>query len=332
MPRKLPAIIAALMVAALAPAPAQAYTAIYAFGDSLSDVGNVFGATGGAIPGAPYANGQFSNGPVWVQDLAQLAGLSLLTPSGPPGHSTGGTDYAWGDATTGYSGTLNSPNVPPTANLQVAQFLSDHGAAPKGGLYTFTLGANDVNNILNGLNTGPSPAVDLAGAAFAEATEITQLAQAGARNFIVALVPDLGLTPQARALGPAAQLAASQAAFAYNSLLEQDLSTLTASLHGSLHFLDTFSWLDKAVADPTSVGLPLGANVTDPCYTGPYTGGGTACSNQNSYIFWDQLHPAAAVDALLAEQAWALAPSPSPGAGFASLGLLLLIGLTRKWV
>jgi phospholipase/lecithinase/hemolysin len=196
MLRKLSAIIAALLAPALMAAPAQAgsFSAIYAFGDSLSDVGNVFGATG--VPGAPYANGQFSNGPVWVQDLAGFAKLPALTPSGLPGHSTGGTDYAWGDATTGYAHTLNLPNEPPTANLQVGQFLSDHGnVAPKGGLYTFTLGANDVNNILNHLNTGSSPAADLAGAAFAEATEITQLANAGAKNFIVALVPDLGLTP-----------------------------------------------------------------------------------------------------------------------------------------
>jgi outer membrane lipase/esterase len=112
--------------------------------------------------------------------------------------------------------------------------------------------------------------------------------------------------------------------------LEQDLATLAASLHGGLHFLDTYSWLDEAVAHPTVVGLPVGANVADACYTGPYTGGGSACGDPNSYIFWDQLHPTAAVHELLAKEALALAPSPTPGAGFASLGLLLLIGVTRK--
>ena len=61
--------------------------ALYAFGDSLSDVGNIFAATGGVGPGAPYANGQFSNGPVWVQDLAGDLGLAPLKPS-----LAGGTD------------------------------------------------------------------------------------------------------------------------------------------------------------------------------------------------------------------------------------------------
>lgn len=48
--------------------------AIYAFGDSLSDVGNIYAYTSvntpPAYPASPYVNGQFSNGNVWVQDLA----------------------------------------------------------------------------------------------------------------------------------------------------------------------------------------------------------------------------------------------------------------------
>ena len=42
--------------------------AIYAFGDSLSDVGNIYAYssvnTPPAFPAAPYVNGQFSNGNV----------------------------------------------------------------------------------------------------------------------------------------------------------------------------------------------------------------------------------------------------------------------------
>ncbi len=333
MLRKLSAILVALSTAALAPAPAQAaFSAIYAFGDSLSDVGNIYAYTSDPAhgfpqqPAPPYANGQFSNGPVWVQDLAKIAGLSALSPS-----SLGGTDYAWGDATTGFSGTLNSPNLPPSGDLQVAQFLSDHGnAAPGSGLYTFTLGANDVNNILHSGVSLPVGVGVAQAAALYEAGEIDALAAKGAETFIVALVPDLGLTPGAIAAGPAAQFAASFLANQYNVALESDLSGLAAQ--GGLHFLDTYSWLDTAVTDPTAVGLPLGTNVTDPCYPGPYTGGvpPAVCQNPGSYIFWDQLHPTAAVHELFAEEAWAFVPSPGPGVGFFSLGLLVFLGLKRK--
>ena len=50
-------------------AHAAQFSAEYVFGDSLSDVGNVYLATGGIEPASPYVDGQFSNGPVWAQDL-----------------------------------------------------------------------------------------------------------------------------------------------------------------------------------------------------------------------------------------------------------------------
>jgi phospholipase/lecithinase/hemolysin len=76
-------IIAAAAILSISAGQAFAgpYSAIYSFGDSLSDVGNGFIATGGAKPASPYVNGQFSNGPVWVQDLATELGLSPLKPS-----------------------------------------------------------------------------------------------------------------------------------------------------------------------------------------------------------------------------------------------------------
>jgi len=46
---------------------------IYVFGDSLSDTGNAFSRTGSPPP--PYFNGRFSNGPVWVEYLADRLGL-----------------------------------------------------------------------------------------------------------------------------------------------------------------------------------------------------------------------------------------------------------------
>jgi phospholipase/lecithinase/hemolysin len=82
------------------------FSAMYVFGDSLSDVGNVYLGSSGSEPASPYVGGQFSNGPVWVQDLAARLGLPALTPS-----LAGGTDYAFGGATTGSTST-NNPVVP----------------------------------------------------------------------------------------------------------------------------------------------------------------------------------------------------------------------------
>ena len=89
--------------------------AIYAFGDSLTDVGNIYAASGGTVPGAPYVNGQFTNGSVWVQDLASGLGLGPLTPS-----LVGGTDYAYGTGETGV--TPFNTSAPGTDLLGAASY------------------------------------------------------------------------------------------------------------------------------------------------------------------------------------------------------------------
>ena len=87
------AAASAVPVAPTVAAPGAPYTALYAFGDSLTDTGNVSLATFGLLPAAPYADRSFSNGPVWAQDLAQSLGLPPLQPS-----LAGGTDFAYGGA------------------------------------------------------------------------------------------------------------------------------------------------------------------------------------------------------------------------------------------
>jgi phospholipase/lecithinase/hemolysin len=141
----------ALVMGGLWPSRGETIGAIYAFGDSLSDVGNIYSKTGGTIPGAPYVNGQFRNGPVWVQDLAAGLGLAPLVPS-----MLGGTDYAYGGAETGPT-AFNTSN--PATDLsgptgQLAQFQAAHPIADPNALYTICIGSNDLNDILEG--TAPS--------------------------------------------------------------------------------------------------------------------------------------------------------------------------------
>ncbi|MBV8232201.1 MAG: hypothetical protein JO329_19640, partial [Planctomycetaceae bacterium] len=72
------------------------FTQLVAFGDSLTDVGNVYHITNGTFPvSPPYDQGRFSDGPVWVEELASRMGLPAPLPS-----SEGGTDFAFGGAET----------------------------------------------------------------------------------------------------------------------------------------------------------------------------------------------------------------------------------------
>src|SRR4051794_146985 len=73
-------------------APAGLFGKVVVFGDSLSDVGNVSAATGGAVPASPpYFHGRFSNGPVYAETLAEYVGAAPLAPAFAV---PGGTDYA----------------------------------------------------------------------------------------------------------------------------------------------------------------------------------------------------------------------------------------------
>lgn len=114
---------AALLGLFTAPLSAAPYSAIYAFGDSLSDAGNAYIATGGATPPAPpYALvngfGVFSNGPVWVQNLAGELGLGPLLPS-----LAGGTDFAFGGAQTESRGQKGMPPGRPLRSFDLCGLL-----------------------------------------------------------------------------------------------------------------------------------------------------------------------------------------------------------------
>lgn len=301
-------------------ATAGSIDAIYSFGDSLSDVGNAFIATGFTIPGPPYVNGQFSNGPIWVQTLAADLGLPPLTPS-----LAGGTDYAVGTAESGT--TLFHTAGPADLPSQLASFETGHSAADPNALYTIWIGSNDLGDIPNTANTAQI------GADFAEIvgnidSSINTLAGLGATNFLVLTVPDVGKTPAALAGGPLAAAAAS----ALSGQLDTALAANLAGFSGlNLRLLNTYALVDAIVANPGVFGF---TNVTAPCVTGAVNFvGGTACSAdinvQNQFLFWDQQHPTEAGHALVGNAALAiLTPEPASlsllTAGLVALGMIRL--------
>jgi phospholipase/lecithinase/hemolysin len=326
--RSLIAAVAALSISAGQALAASPYTGIYAFGDSLSDVGNLLlysSQPGSAIPEqpiSPYSQGRFTNGNVWVQDLSSMLGLGPVTRS-----LLGGNDYAFGGATTGTTPahTATAIDLP----SQIAAFQEAHPTAPSRALYTLSIGANDLfaalesGSTLIAGETVEAAADNLANAAL-------DLYDLGARDLVLFDVPDLGVTP-AFNTSPYKSLATELAA-SFNADVASDLATMVPGL--TVYDLNTFALVDKAVGPPQS---PDFTNVTDPCWTGTASGGissGTLCSDtvsgQDRYLFWDDVHPTAAGHLLVAEDARYLltgvVPEPSTWTmiilGFAGLGAL----------
>jgi phospholipase/lecithinase/hemolysin len=304
---------------------ADTVDAIYAFGDSLSDVGNIYHITGGVTPGSPYVNGQFTNGNVWVQDLAIYLGLPLLKPS-----LLGGTDYAYGSAETGATSFNTAPaNTDLTGSSgQIAQFQATHAVADPNALYTIWIGSNDLNDML--ANAAQAQYGADIGTIVANIDDtINVLAGMGAKNFLVLNVPNLGDTPAAMALGPAASAGASEVSAILDSVLANgegpipSLAMIATADSINIASLNTYALLDAIVANPASYGL---TNVIQPCLTGEVNySGGTPCTNPDQYLFWDDLHPTAAGHQLVADEAAAIVTT-EPGSF--SLVLIGAVGLS----
>jgi phospholipase/lecithinase/hemolysin len=287
------AITSAIPVAPTVAAPGAPYSAIYAFGESLTDTGNVSFATRGAVPvSPPYADHSFTNGPVWVQDLAKSLKLPPLQPS-----LKGGTDFAYGGAETGQTPvhTLN----PTDLRSQYAQFLAQVPSPQPNALYAVWIGSNDVLDIANNTTLTPQQQqTDVSDAVNNEMSVIRGLAAHGAQNLLVLNVPDLGQTPYETARGPAVAQSASSLASLYNSELSAALQQLEASGALKVDLVNTYSLLDQVIANPSANGF---TNVTQPQWTGNLTDphSGTLAAGGN-YLFFDSLHPTAQAHAMLA--------------------------------
>jgi phospholipase/lecithinase/hemolysin len=233
----------------------------------------------------PYSDGRFSNGNVWVQDVDKDLGLPALKPS-----LDGGRDYAYGGAEAGNEPlhTVTPIDLP----SQLAQFIANVPHPEANALYTLSIGANDLLDAIPAYANNPSQAdADIQAAVNNESLFLQGLAADGAENFLILNVPDLGKTPQEA--GNSA--VASQLSSLYDSELDASLKTLVAQEHLNIYLVDTYTLIDEGVADPAKYGLK---NVTTPVWTGnyenPFSGTLNAHgSQQNTYLFFDHLHPTA---------------------------------------
>lgn len=170
-------------------AQASSFSNIYAFGDSLTDTGNIFNASGNTFPPPPYDNGRFSNGDIWVEYLAQKLNLQIQ-PS-----TNLGTNFAFGGATTGVDNTINPalPGLQQEVGIYLNFLSTNKLTADPDALYTVWAGANDYLPTESESSFMPytEPTTTVNNLAFV----IDALADAGAKNILVVNLPDLGEIP-----------------------------------------------------------------------------------------------------------------------------------------
>jgi phospholipase/lecithinase/hemolysin len=250
---------------------ADRYNAVYVFGDSYCDVGNIYLASGHKVPlSPPYYQGRFSNGPLWVEHLAGSLGLTLAP------ELAGGTDYAFGDAEV-TAGVPTPEGTIPSIPEQVTLYLKAHNwHADPNALYILEGGGNDILHA-----TGGSP--EHLGNEIAEglANSELQLRQAGARHFLISNLIDISELPAGRA-NPSFDRAAALAA---NRDLDRRLRYENDLDDIDILRLDAFSLFHSIFTDPTHFGF---TNITTPCLN-PATD--AVCADPDHTLFWDVEHP-----------------------------------------
>jgi outer membrane lipase/esterase len=297
------AAVCALLCGSSAPATAQLKAVpsngrVISFGDSLSDNGNLFNNTGN--PPAPYFQGRFSNGPVWTELLNGSMNRfwqpnPFFTPT--PGSNAQNINLAVGGARADNGANLNGPL--PSVGTQVGAFALSGGTFGAGDLVTIQGGANDLFQYfaLNGFgnNAGTVGAGQTAASALVQ--DVGLAIGLGAKKLLVANLPDLGGTPAYGGVALSAS-AGTLATQTYNGFWDSGLKQLAATNKGvNIIQMDVYTLVNLVKANPAAFGF---SNVSQACLAVPSCVGGSAAT-QNSYLFWDTVHPTARAQALEAQ-------------------------------
>ncbi len=299
------------------------YSSMFVFGDSLSDTGNLI-ASGAVRPFpfvGPYDGGRFSNGPLWVETLATGLGL--------PGQSdmllAGGNNYAFAGAETGFWPAPSQEQIPGVLLQTIGIWGSTHAAADPGALYVVAAGANDLRGVLP-LYSGNSAADQAGRQAAAEnainnlGTAIGFLASKGARNFLLATLPNLGYTPEANLAGAAA--AATDAGNRFNAMVPA-LLALGSGMGLNMTLVDMAAVGEAVHNDPASFGI---TNTTAPCVGFAFSLGDSC----DVSAFSDVLHPSAKLHALFGQAALDVLDIPEPDALMLVALALLALGFIGR--
>jgi phospholipase/lecithinase/hemolysin len=259
--------------------------------------------------------------------LAFIDGQLQVSPFFNGATATNSVNFAFGGAQTGTQGVGELGELIPGMLTQVDWFEDDLAVAgqqaDEDALYIVWGGPNDYQ-----LVSDPDPMETVGNLAEAVQT----LYDLGGRNFLVPNLPDLGKTPRALSMGDDISMSLTTLSQTHNTLLDSSLSNLSQLDNINIAQLDTFSILNKTIANPEAKGF---SNVTDSCIHPLKDDGkldGTqefeVCDNPDEFLFWDGIHPTTVAHAQLADDALEVldsepqsVPEPGSSAAFGLLGL-----------
>lgn len=252
----------------------RSFSALYVFGDSLSDTGR------NPAPAGNYYEGRYSNGPLWVEYLSAELGIAY-NPS---------NNFAVSGSTS-TNLLAQIAGLTPSTNLQT-------------GLFTLESGGNDfIANTVTGLVNNTSWAILLTNIVNNMTNAVGALYTNGARNILVGDLANLAQTPAFMAADTEAysNLVISKVTL-FDEMLYAAMTNEMPKYSGlRLYLTDDYAALSNVLSAPAVYGFTVitqGAledlNLTNKSFTGPGA----------NYVFWDTLHPTTNLHALTAAAAF----------------------------
>ena len=252
-------------------------------GDSLSDNQNLWNATQWALPNQnSWFMGHFSNGQVWDEYVAANLKLPM---------------YNWAVAGAAADAYYVIPGVTQQVDSWAIYMQSAPNYRPANTLFTVMIGGNDLVNYARSVDSILA----------SEQQALEKLINAGAKNILLMNLPDLSRAPTFRARGDGVYVAAQVAEFNRRLPLLRD--TLQAKYGSTIQIkmFDTNALVNDIFNFPAQYGV---TNTTQSCLkidtssTGDYLYTQALrpeCSNPDTFLFWDTLHPTTHTHQILAD-------------------------------
>lgn len=273
------------------------FRALYVFGDSLSDTGNLAAIRGDFPP--PFYQNRVSNGPLAIDVLAERLGLSAQASLYLLGRDAGG-NYA-------VAGARARGNDLIDLTSQVVAFLAQQrNQAPAEALYVVFIGGNDVRSARGAPDAeGGNAIIDDAVSEVAD--NVQRLIRAGARSLLVMNSPDIGLLPETRLLAQESgdqflMQRATRLSERYRDRLHGALQQLRREHEGAwLQEVDVYTASRVIAQHSARFGI---ANVSDACFSTQTLTFHPDCADGagfERFYFFDEIHPTAKVHRLIGE-------------------------------
>ncbi|KAF9425082.1 hypothetical protein BGZ76_003432 [Entomortierella beljakovae] len=258
------------------------------FGDSYSDVNNVYTLSNHTWPLASYDHGRFSNGPIWSEQVAHAKNLKLMT-------------FAFGGSTSDSS--LVQGYTGPTSSIPVPGFLQQIET-----LYIPTIRKKDISKTLFVVNFQGNdfffdPTLDPKAVVGKLHEGIKRLVSLGAENILLVENMNMGVIPYFNSNPTQANLFTSiaiQEQADYKNLVKEIVGEYgpTDPKHpfrchykkaskvnvGYLNLWTLFETLYK----PSQLKRLGITDVINGCVSNDYT---TVCKDAGKHFFWDAFHP-----------------------------------------